>query len=213
MIKTIIFDFDGVILESAGIKTDAFADVVKDYPKEQADAFVEYHMTHMGISRHVKFQYFIENILNQEYDMDKEKQLARVFSNIVFSKVMKCPFVPGAEEFLKRNYQKYDFFIASGTPIEELKEIVHGRNIGQYFKGIYGTPQKKEEIVESILSQYGFDRKQAVFVGDAGTDLNAAKNTGLSFVGRNTADNTAVFEEVRYKVDSLLEMEEILEGL
>ncbi len=70
MIKAIVFDFDGVILESAQIKTETFADVVKDYPKEQADAFVAYHITHMGISRHVKFQYFIEEILKQPYSAE-----------------------------------------------------------------------------------------------------------------------------------------------
>jgi beta-phosphoglucomutase-like phosphatase (HAD superfamily) len=64
MIKAIIFDFDGVILESASIKTNAFAEVVRDYPREQAEEFVQYHMSHMGISRHVKFRYFIEEILH-----------------------------------------------------------------------------------------------------------------------------------------------------
>ena len=88
MIKAIIFDFDGVILESATIKTDAFAEVVRDYPRDQAEAFVQYHMSHMGISRHVKFRYFIEEILHEAYSDEKEQVLADKFSNIVFDKVM-----------------------------------------------------------------------------------------------------------------------------
>ncbi len=59
MIKAIIFDFDGVILESASIKTDAFAEMVEAYPVEIGKKFVEFHLTHMGISRKVKFQYLI----------------------------------------------------------------------------------------------------------------------------------------------------------
>ena len=54
MIKAVIFDFDGVILESADIKTESFKDMVSDYPMEIAEQFVEYHMQHMGISRFVK---------------------------------------------------------------------------------------------------------------------------------------------------------------
>ncbi len=213
MIRAIVFDFDGVILESAKIKTDAFADVVKDYPKQQADAFVAYHMTHMGISRHVKFKYFIEEILGQTYSEEAEKSLADRFSDIVFSRVMECPFVPGAKEFLERNYTKYDMYIASGTPEEELRQVVEGRKLSLYFKRIYGTPMKKEEIVEAIRYEYKYSGKEMVFVGDASTDLYAAERTGLQFIGRKTEENFEVFKDVSYKVDNLLQMEEILEGM
>ena len=213
MIKAIVFDFDGVILESAKIKTEAFADVVKDYPKQQADAFVAYHMTHMGISRHVKFRYFIEEILKQPYSEEVEQKLADKFSDIVFSRVMECPFVPGAKEFLERNYLKYEMYIASGTPEEELRQVVEGRDLSQYFKRIYGTPMKKEEIVEAICHEYGYLKEEMVFVGDASTDKNAAYNTGLVFIGRKTEDNIDVFKDIPYKVDNLLQMEGILEGI
>lgn len=211
MIKAIVFDFDGVILESAQIKTMAFADVVKDYPRQQADEFVAYHKTHMGISRHVKFRYFIEEILGQPYSEKVEQQLSDAFSEIVFSRVMECPFVPGAQEFLERNYQKYDFYIASGTPKEELSQIITGRKLTPYFKQIYGTPMKKEEIVEVIIQEHGYKKEEMVFVGDATTDKNAAAHTGLLFIGRNTQENVEAFDNVRYKVDNLLAIEKILE--
>ena len=206
MIKAIVFDFDGVILESAQIKTETFADVVKDYPKEQADAFVAYHITHMGISRHVKFQYFIEEILKQPYSAEIEQKLANRFSEIAFSRIMECPFVPGAKAFLERNYKRYEMYIASGTPQEELGQIVEGRNLSQYFKKIYGTPMKKEEIVEDICRTYGYQKEEMVFVGDASTDKNAAKNTGLLFIGRNTEDNKEAFQDVLHRVDNLLQI-------
>ncbi len=213
MIKAIVFDFDGVILESAQIKTETFADVVKDYPKPQADAFVAYHMTHMGISRHVKFRYFIEEILKQSYSQETEQELADKFSEIAFSRIMECPFVPGAKEFLERNYKTYELYVASGTPEEELRQIVEGRKLFPYFKQIYGTPMKKEEIVEEICRTYGYQKEQMVFVGDASTDRNAARNTGLRFIGRNTKDNTESFKDVKYKVDNLLQIEKIIEGM
>ena len=213
MIKAIVFDFDGVILESAQIKTETFADVVKDYPKEQADAFVAYHITHMGISRHVKFQYFIEEILKQPYSAEIEQKLANRFSEIAFSRIMECPFVPGAKAFLERNYKRYEMYIASGTPQEELGQIVEGRNLSQYFKKIYGTPMTKEEIVEDICRTYGYQKEEMVFVGDASTDKNAAKNTGLLFIGRNTEDNKEAFQDVLHRVDNLLQMEKIIEEM
>ncbi len=210
MIKAIIFDFDGVILESAVIKTDAFSEVVKGYHEEQARAFVNYHMSHMGISRHVKFRYFIEEILKEEYAEEKEQILANAFEHIVFDRVMKCAFVPGAQEFLERNYAKYNLFIASGTPDEEMQRIIDGRGLRKYFKGIYGTPMKKTEIIRLILDNYNYSNKEVIFVGDAGTDLNAARETDLIFVGRMTHENEEVFNGIEYGIDNLLEIEEII---
>ena len=213
MIKAIVFDFDGVILESAQIKTLAFADVVSIYPREQADAFVAYHMAHMGISRHVKFRYFIEEILEQAYSEEEEQKLADRFSEIVFSRVMECPFVPGADEFLERNYKKYDFYVASGTPETELRQIVVGRNLTKYFKKIYGTPMKKEDIIQSICGEYAYKNNEMLFVGDAMTDKKAAANMKLKFIGRNTKENIDDFRDVKYKVDNLLQIEKMIEEM
>lgn len=213
MMKAIVFDFDGVILESASIKTEAFAEVVSGYPKPQAEAFVAYHREHMGISRHVKFRYFIEEILKQPYTEEAQQRLADRFTEIVFTRVMECPFVPGAKEFLERNYRKYDLYVASGTPEEELEKIVKGRNLDVYFKKIYGTPMKKEEIVELICEKGGYHKEEMCFVGDAITDKKAAQHTGLKFIGRNTEDNREAFQDAPYKVDDLLQMEKILEEM
>ena len=210
MIKTVIFDFDGVILESAVIKTEAFGEVVKGYTKEQADAFVAYHMTHMGISRHVKFKYFIEEILKEPYTDEKERELADAFEKIVFDRVMTCEYVPGARQFLENNFDKYDLFIASGTPDEEMNRIVDGRDLRKFFKGVYGTPMKKPEIIDRILSESGYTKDEAVFVGDAGTDMKAAAETGLVFIGRNTSENTEVFKDVKYRIDDLRQIEDIV---
>ena len=210
MIKAIIFDFDGVILESAIIKTKAFGEVVKEYPKEQADAFVAYHMSHMGISRHVKFRYFIEEILKEQYTEEKEEQLAESFERIVYEQVMKCKFVPGAREFLENNYQKYDLYVASGTPEEEMHRVIKDRRLGRYFKEVYGSPLKKTEIIQKILDKHGYSTSEAFFVGDANTDLNAARETGLGFIGRSTEENIEDFKDIANRITDLRQIEQII---
>lgn len=215
MVKAIIFDFDGVILESANIKTESFKEMVSDYPESIANEFVEYHRQHMGISRFVKFRYFFEQILKEDYTKQKEEEWGERFRQITLNKVLNCPFVPGAEEFLKKHYEKKDLFlfVASGTPMQELKEEIVKRGLEQYFEGYYGTPDTKVQITNKILKQYKIEPDEAIFVGDASADMQAAKSTGLCFVGRNTPDNRIIFADVSYKVDNLLQIDKIIQEI
>jgi beta-phosphoglucomutase-like phosphatase (HAD superfamily) len=64
MIKAIIFDLDGVLIESAEIKTDAFRMLFADYP-DRLPEIIAYHQRNAGISRYNKFRYFYEKILGQ----------------------------------------------------------------------------------------------------------------------------------------------------
>ena len=54
-IKNIIFDFDGVILNSHRVKTSAFEDIFKKYGNSIAKKAKEYHLKHTGKSRYLKF--------------------------------------------------------------------------------------------------------------------------------------------------------------
>ena len=170
MIKAIIFDFDGVILESASIKTDAFAEMAKAYPAEIGRKFVDFHLSHMGISRKIKFQYLIEDLLGDSCTEDKLDVLGQKFSEIVHSKILAAPFVPGAQKFLESSYNRLDFYIASGTPQEEMRQIAAERGIEKYFKAIYGSPATKEEISKRIMQAQGYGKEKVLFVGDADTD-------------------------------------------
>ena len=52
MIKTIIFDFDGVILESMDVKTEAFKKLYQPFGSSISNKVVENHLANWGISRY-----------------------------------------------------------------------------------------------------------------------------------------------------------------
>ena len=188
MIKAVIFDFDGVLVESAEIKTEAFGQLFYSFP-DKVHEIVEYHKRNMGISRYVKFRYFYENILGKELSHDEEIELGERFSQIVLDKILKAPFVAGTLDFLDKYYKKIPLFIASGTPDDELQYIIRKQGIPQYFEEIHGTPRKKPEIIMDILSRYSWNASEAIFVGDAESDLKAARETGVRFIARISSGN------------------------
>ena len=156
MINTIIFDFDGVILESAEIKTVAFRRLFEDDYPEEVEEIVDYHINNMGISRYVKFRHIFNNIILQPLTLKQEEELGQRFSAIVFEEVLKAPIVSGLLEFLEEYYKTIQLFIASGTPEDELHTIVKRRGLGKYFQGIFGTPKTKAEIIFHIMNTCEF---------------------------------------------------------
>lgn len=183
MLKAILLDFDGVILESMDIKTNAFRELFKDYP-EHLDAIVDYHIRNGGVSRYTKFSYIYNNILKLPLDENELKELGGKFSYMVLQEMIKCPFVPGVQEFLEEYSKKMRLFIASGTPDEELHFLTKKRGLSDYFNGIYGTPALKSEIIQHILNAEGVRKEEAIFVGDAFSDYEDAKKAGVPFVAR-----------------------------
>jgi len=183
VLKAIVLDFDGVILESVDIKTRAFRELFKNYP-EHVDDIAAYHLKNGGMSRFKKFAYIYSEILKKPLYEDEIKKLGESFSKIVLSELISCPYVKGAQEFLKEYSNKTNLFIASGTPVDELRYITDKRNISQYFKGIYGTPLTKSEILKKIGLEFGFKNSDLIFIGDSINDYDGAKDAGVLFIAR-----------------------------
>jgi phosphoglycolate phosphatase-like HAD superfamily hydrolase len=189
MIKTIILDFDGVVVKSVDIKTKAFKELFKEYTS-QLDNILEYHLANNAVSRYIKFKYIYENILNEKYNKDIEARLGNDFSKLVFKKVVECPFVEGVEEFLKTFSKKIPFYLATATPQDEIDRIMTARNLKKYFKKIYGTPPgNKIDFIKEILQNENIKPEEAVYIGDMIKDYNIAKTVGVLFIGRRNKES------------------------
>jgi len=210
MIKAIIFDFDGVILESTEVKIDAFRELFCGYP-DRLKEVLAYHIEQGGISRFVKFRYIYKNILKKELTKEQEAELGRKFTELALDKVLKVPYVPGAKEFLEKKRSQYKFFIASGTPDAELNEVITRRKMGKYFDGVYGSPETKSDIIRKIRKDHRLDKEEIVFIGDANSDRQAARDADIEFVYRVHDDNLKTGDT--WVVKDLTNIEKIIEKI
>lgn len=211
MIRAVIFDVDGVLIESAEIKTRAFEQLFAEYP-DKVGEIVDYHNRNAGLSRYVKFRYFYEKILGQRLSDQEETELGERFSRIVLEQVLNAPLVPGALDFLSKNKEHYCLFIASGTPGDELEDIMARRKLSHFFHEIHGSPRQKGEIIKDILNRYGFGEEETVFVGDAESDRACAEQVRVLFIARITPGNHQL-QDCRWKVDDLTGLDTLLNNM
>ncbi len=179
MIRAAVFDFDGVIAESTEIKTEAFRRLF-----DGDERAVDYHEANMGVSRYDKFRHITTEILGRSYTPEDERRLGERFSELVVDEVVSCPLVPGARDLLERLAGELPQFVASATPEEEVRRIVELRGLDALFRGVYGTPSTKGEILRRIVSEWQFEPTEVLMVGDASSDLQGAREAGVRFVGR-----------------------------
>jgi len=184
MVKAILFDFDGVIAESMDIKTDAFARLFREFGPEIVKKVVAHHQAHGGVSRFEKIRLYHEQYLGKVITDEELSAWCGRFSDLVLDAVVSSPYVPGALELLESCHKKYSCFIITGTPQEEMEEILSRKGLNRFFIGVYGSPTTKTEIVKEIMSAHKFEPKEIVYIGDAMTDYEAAKGAGITFIGR-----------------------------
>ena len=180
-IETIVFDCDGVILDSNNIKTQAFYEIGKQFSEEAGLKLANYHINNGGESRYKKFNYFVENILNKNSSIEEVERLSKIFAKITIDNVLNCTIADGIYELRKKTINK-KWLVVSGSDQEELRGIFRARGLHSLFDGgIFGSPDTKDTILEREF-ECGNISKSSIFIGDSITDYKAAKNANMDFI-------------------------------
>ena len=181
--KTILFDCDGVILNSNQIKTESFRKAFNKYDLKLVEEFILFHKSNGGISRYEKIKFFFKNLaplnLNKFYDT-YENALER-FSKICKESLLKAE-VAADLNILREFTKQTKWLIVSGGDQLELRDIFFKKGINKYFNGgIFGSPDTKDEIIKRELAN-GNIVKPALFIGDSKLDYQSAKSNSIDFI-------------------------------
>lgn len=182
-IKAIIFDFDGVILDSTQIKTDAFRELFSDYPISIQKKILEHHNKNSGISRFEKIKYYLDQYTDDVFTEEKYQLYLERFQKIILKKIIDCNFIAGSLEFIIEKQKDFDYFIVSATPQNELELIIEKKRIGHFFKNVYGSPTKKNENILHIMSTYKLRNNELIYIGDSINDFQTCIDMKILFIG------------------------------
>jgi phosphoglycolate phosphatase len=95
----------------------------------------------------------------------------------------------GIPEVLSQLKEKgFSLFVATSKPTVYSIDIIKHFALSPYFKQVYGSELNgdlvdKTELIAHIISTEGFDKNNAVMIGDRSHDIIGAKNNGLTSIG------------------------------
>lgn len=182
--KTFVFDCDGVILNSNHQKTDAFYKAALPYGVEAAQTFREHHAANGGISRYIKFEYFLDVIVPEfapDISGPNVSELLESYANLALKVLLTCEVAEGLVE-LRQRTPSATWLIVSGSDEAELRGVFQQRKLGHLFDGgIFGSPDTKDTILQRELKSRNITQP-ALFLGDSKYDYQAATKANLDFI-------------------------------
>lgn len=181
--KTIVFDCDGVVLNSNKTKVQAYYAVAKKMggTDAQAQALVDHHIAKGSFPRNGKIEYYLNHIVKQTITPELMQQYMHAFDEYLDTALMECEVASGLLE-LKSATPQARWMLLSGGDQAELRRVFPRRHLANLFEaGIFGGPDQKEQVLarEKLNENIAMP---ALFVGDSKYDHQAAIGAGLDFV-------------------------------
>jgi phosphoglycolate phosphatase len=178
--STVVFDFDGTLVDSNAIKRQGFFDVVSKEPTNIA-RMQAVLATAQG-DRRMIFDSYIEACRESGTKGPDADALVRSYSDLVDARVAEAPEMPGASQLLRGlQHAGLLVFISSATPLDNLERIIERRRWRNWCNGIYGHPHRKSDTLRTICAQLSIDIRSIAVVGDGADDLDSARAVGCGF--------------------------------
>lgn len=163
--KTIIFDFDGVI-------HDTF-DLVYDYHKKK----------HPESSKEKYRSYFDGNILERR-DKKFNKEAHYKFKEFEFEAFKELRLEREIREEIEELNKNYDLYIISSNSIKNLNLYFENNNFTNIFKDILAeeTHKSKVEKFKILFAKYNLTPESCIFITDTLGDILEARKVGVKSI-------------------------------
>ena len=206
-IDAVVFDCDGVLLETIPAKLQAYMDWVPPEHAAHREEFRAHNLKSFGKSRSLQLRYFYEELVGRVVSEAFLAGEVSRFAEICEPLCEAAPWAEGSHEFVEACREAgAATFVLSGTPQKELVAMLAQRDAMGLFQRVMGFPETKTGGLLRVVGEGGFSRERILFVGDAEKDASAAAEVGVHFVYRpSEADRpiTEVRTEARNLVDLL----------
>lgn len=186
ILDAIFFDFDGVLVDSIGIKARGYRTLFSQFGDSAADYAADYHRRFGGVDRYRKIASILEACSISGASVEA---LAKDFGRSVVAEVIAAPLLEPASTWLaEASRRQKRCFLVSATPETELKYILEERRMLELFTEYRGSPILKTDHLAELIARHGLNPAGCVFVGDACSDFEAARENRVLFIGVSSGE-------------------------
>ena len=192
MIKVVIFDFDGVIVDSEPLHLRAFQRTVGTLGLKLSPT--DYYSRYLACDDKTFFRKFLEDNGQQA----TEQEVARLVEEkgICFEEMIgeSIRIFPGVLEFLETIRGKFHTAIGSGALAGEINLILERKSLSKFFDFVIGAddtenPKPSPEVYLKCLEEFRRDYDSTITAGqcivfeDSPHGVLAAKRAGMKCIG------------------------------
>jgi phosphoglycolate phosphatase-like HAD superfamily hydrolase len=208
VIRCVVFDFDGTLVDSNHIKHQSFIEIAKAFDNG-ASLMEAILMRENTGDRYWVFREFASALPVKVDAM----VLADRYTQFCENRIVNAPEIAGVSSALDRLSKDGKLlYVNSATPTEPLAKLICLRGMERWFNGIYGAPNSKSENLIAIMKQCGAQTQEMLMVGDSESDRMAAENIRCHFVGVRNKENN--FQECpRHLIDDLNDVHSYISGM
>lgn len=189
-LKAIIFDMNGVLIDSNTFNANLFREIFGSYSKEAGEKAAYHYFHNGGIPRKKRMEMYLREFAGVEPTEEEVQKVLDRFSELLNQRISEIPLKHNVRELLEEKYGKCLLFVSSGALVKDARRILEAKGILKFFNEVYGSPQTKDKHIAEILKKYGLKNDEVVFIGDSIHDKEAADKTGVNFIGMITEENT-----------------------
>lgn len=211
--KCIVFDCDGVLVDSEVLGCQAFVDLANAYG---ADIDIDYAMRNFK-GGHLKdsilqVEEIIAKPLPESFIADYRKRSTEVFKN-------ELQPIKGIKNVL--DSLEIPFCTASSGPMDKITENLKTTGLYQYFEGnifsCYDIEKWKPDPAIYLLAAktMGFEIKDCLVIEDSNAGVMAAKNGGFDVFGFTPPEDNSLCEnctKIFHSMDALIPMINNVDG-
>ena len=209
MINAVIFDLDGLLVDSEPVWFRARKDFMNKFGQDWTD---EDHKIQMGVSTEFWADYTYKKIGGK---MSREKIVDEILGRMVaFYEGGDVKVMPGAEDALMHCSENYIVGLASGSPLRLIDAALRGRNWGKYFREVVSSdevPNGKPapDTYLEIFGRLGITPDKTVVIEDSGGGIMAGYRSGAKVIAvpnKEMMPSPEIMSKADIHLDSLLEV-------
>lgn len=191
MLKAVIFDMDGVIVDSEPLHRKAYQRMFFDFELEVSN---ELYGSFTGQSTQAICE-ILCNLFNLNYKAELLVNRKRKHFELLFDEDDELNLIEGVLDLIKDYYKSgLNLILASSASMQNINRIFKRFDLDSYFKcKLSGADLKASkphpEIFIKATEASGFLKENCLVIEDSTNGISAAKSAGLFCVGFNSANS------------------------